>query len=127
MFIVFNKFSEFERRKALDDQLLLRDCTQTILYNKNNSSILHHGNISYISDYFVKKLDKSMHLYIDWTFIHPQDFKKLMVLLYLEENINKRMPGLFVLINNKKEKGYFYLFKKIYETILVFKKLFKSN
>ena len=27
------------------------------------------------------------------------------------------MPDLFALINNKKERGYFYLFKKLYEDI----------
>ena len=115
----FNKFSIFENQKTLDDKQLLRDFTVTILYNKNNNTTFQHEHIIYISDYFIKKLNKAEHLYIDGTFIYPQDFKQLIVILYLDENINKRMPGLFALINNKKERGYYCLFKKIYEIISI--------
>ena len=115
----FNKYSIFENQKTLDDKQLLRDFSQTILYNKNNNSTFQHEHIIYISDYFIKKLNKAQHFYIDGTFIFPQDFKQLIVILYLEENINKRMPGLFALINNKKERGYLYLFKKIYDIIII--------
>ena len=40
-----------------------------------------------------------------------------MVILYFEQSINKRLPGLFELINNKKERGYISLFKKILNII----------
>ena len=88
----FNKYSIFENQKTLDDKQLLRDFSQTILYNKNNNSTFQHEHIIFISDYFIKKLNKAEHFYIDGTFIYPQDFKQLIVILYLEENINKRMP-----------------------------------
>ena len=41
------------------------------------------------------------------------------MILYYDERLQKRFPGLFSLTNNKKEKGYEFLFNKIYEIITV--------
>jgi len=41
------------------------------------------------------------------------DFKKLIVILYYDDIINKRMAGMFALINKKKENGYFHLFQRM--------------
>ena len=37
----------------------------------------------------------------------------MLVILYYDNEKNKRFPGLFALINNKQEEGYLYLFNKI--------------
>ena len=58
----------------------------------------------------------SLHLYIDCTFIYPKDFKQLLVILQYDEEIKKRAPGCYILLNNKTENGYklaFTNFKKI--------------
>ena len=54
-----------------------------------------------------------MHIYIDGTFLNPPGFVQLIVILYRDESSGKRYPGLFALINNKKEAGYIYLLEKI--------------
>ena len=59
-----------------------------------------------MSNFFLKTLQKTNHFYIDGTFIFPPDFSQLIVLLYFDENIKKRYPGYFLLINNKSETGY---------------------
>ena len=54
---------------------------------------------------------ESPHFYIDGTFVYPSDFKQLIVILFYDIYINKRIPGVFALINNKTEPGYIELFK----------------
>ena len=76
-------------------------------------------HVIYISDYFIKKLNNATHFYIDGTFIYPPDFKQLIVILYYDNIIKKRMAGLFALINNKKENGYLHLFKRIKDIITI--------
>ena len=90
-----------------------------MLYNKDNISLFQHEHIIYVSDYFIKKLNKSSHFYIDGTFVYPKGFKQLIVILYYDSDLNKRFPGLFALINNKKENGYLELFRKIYDIISI--------
>ena len=60
-----------------------------------------------------RKLRESKHFYIDGTFLYPKGFSQLIVILYIDDKSGKRYPGLFALINNKKEEGYKYLFSKI--------------
>ena len=81
-------------------------------YNKSNKSLFHHEHAIFISDYFINKLNASKHFYIDVTIVFPNEFKQLIVILFLDENVNKRFPGLYALIKNKKEEGYNILFKK---------------
>ena len=80
-------------------------------YNKSNKSLFQHEHAIFISDYFINKLNISKHFYIDETLVFPKGFKQLIVILYLDENVNKRFSGLFALINNKKD----ILFKKLYK------------
>ena len=90
-----------------------------MLYNKSNNTQFEHEHVIYISDYFIKKLNKASHFYIDGTFIYPPEFKQLIVILYYDDVINKRMPGLFALINNKKENYYLYLFQRIKDILTI--------
>ena len=74
---------------------------------------MKHEHIIFVSDFFIKKLIKAEHFYIDGTFIYPSEFKQLLVILYHDREKNKRFPGLFALTNNKHEEGYYYLFNRI--------------
>ena len=109
----------FDNQYTLEGNQYLRDYNYTMLYNKDNISLFQHEHIIYVSDYFIKKLNKSSHFYIDGTFVYPKGFKQLIVILYYDSDLNKRFPGLFALINNKKENGYLELFRKIYDIISI--------
>ena len=110
---VFKKSSIFDNQKTLDGNQFMRDYCITMLYKKNNKDVFQHEHIIFVSDYFIKKLYKSEHFYIDGTFIYPSDFKQMIVILYFDNEKRKRFPGLFALMNNKKEEVYFYLFTRI--------------
>ena len=66
-----------------------------------------------ISNYFINKIFKAEHIYIDGTFLFPPGFIQLIVILYRDENTGIRYPGLYALINNKKLEGYKILFNII--------------
>lgn len=91
----------------------MRDYSITISYKKNNKDLFKHEHITFVSDFFLKKLIKAEHFYIDGTFIYPSEFKQLLVILYHDREKNKRFPGLFALTNKKHEEGYYYLFNRI--------------
>ena len=109
---VHSKFSIFDNQITLRGNQFLRDYNVTMAYNKSNKSLFQHEHAIFISDYFIRKLNTSKHFYIDETCVFPKGFRQLIVLLYLDENVNKRFSGLFTLINNKKEEGYIILLKK---------------
>ena len=54
--------------------------------------------------------------------MYPKGFSQLIVILYREEESGKRYPGLFVLMFNKKQEGYKYLFKEILEILTLEKR-----
>ena len=64
-------------------------------------------------------MQNSKHFYIDGTFIFPSDFSQLIVILFYENNINKRYPGAFLLINNKTGAGYSLLFNNLYNILTI--------
>ena len=110
---LFNKSCIFEKDKTLDGNQYMRDYSLTMLYKKNNKDLFKHEHIIFVSDFFINKLIKAEHYYIDGTFIYPSEFKQLLVILYHDKEKNKRYPGLFALTNNKHEEGYYHLFNRI--------------
>lgn len=72
-----------------------------------------HEHVIYISNFIIKKLLYSSHYYIDGTFVIPNGFRQLIVILYYDPFSKKRYSGLYSLINNKKELGYITLFNSI--------------
>ena len=63
------------------------------------------------------QLRTAKHWYIDCTFVVPPSFKQMLVIMYRDDNSGVRYPGLFGLINNKKQEGYMCLFKSIKDII----------
>lgn len=66
----------------------------------------------FISNYYIKKLIGDADWYFDGTFVYPNHFIQLIVILYRDDILGKIFPAFYSLINNKKELGYIYLFKK---------------
>ena len=73
----------------------------------------------FCSDFFIKKLLDSHHWYIDNTFLRPEGFSQLIIIMYYDNELNKRYPSLYSLINNKSLEGYKYLFAKIINIITI--------
>ena len=48
----------------------------------------------------------SHYFYLDGTFLSTKEFYQILILMYYDENSCKKVPGSYILINNKLFKGY---------------------
>ena len=113
----FTKYSALENPFTLNDEVFLRDYSYVYIYDNKGTAQFLHEHMIFVSNFFIRKLRNTNHIYIDGTFMYPKGFSQLIVILYIDEESGKRYPGLFALINNKKQEGYKYLFKKILDIL----------
>ena len=62
-------------------------------------------------------MKKSRHIFIDGTYIHPFNYIQTIVVLFIDEITNLKVPGLFALLSNKSYNDYKYLFLLIKDYI----------
>ena len=55
---------------------------------------------------FIKRILNSPNIYLDGTFIITKVYYQLLILLFYDEYTDKKIPGAYILINNKYEKSY---------------------
>lgn len=58
------------------------------------------------SDYHLNKMKKSTSFIIDGTFIRPFGYYQTLIIMYLENDSNKYIPGCYILLNSKTEFNY---------------------
>ena len=110
---LFTKYNALENGLTKDNTYFLRDYSKTILYNTSGKNQFVHEHMIFVSNFFIRKLSNSKHWYIDGTFVYPEEFSQLIVILFKDDVLGKRFPGHFALINNKKYEGYNLLFNII--------------
>ena len=62
-------------------------------------------------------IPRSNTVYIDATFITPKEFTEVFIILYLYPIKNIKVPGAYILINNKKETSYNIIFNNLYNIL----------
>ena len=67
---------------------------------------IEHKAIIFFSDFDIKRLIASEHLLIDGTFIYPEGFMQTVIIMFYDVIIEKMIPGIFIILNNKTEEGY---------------------
>ena len=92
---IFKKYSIFENNLTTNNKIFLRDYNNTYLYKANGKGLYHHEHAIFSSPFQINKMAVSPHLYIDGTFIMPNEFAQLLVILYYDKEINKKCPGAF--------------------------------
>ena len=69
-----------------------------------------------ISPFQLNQIINSKYLYFYGEFMYPFGFEQLIIVLYNDNDndneINKTASGAFILLNNKREKSYYKIFKK---------------
>ena len=88
-----------------NDENFCRYITFKQLISKNNKSIEHKA-ILLFTDFDIKRFVSSEHILIDGTFIYPEGYMQTIILMYYDYIIDKMIPGIFIIINNKTEEGY---------------------
>ena len=117
--LLFTKFSVFGNDKTNLKEQFLRDYTYTYYYDDKGKKLKKHEHFIFISNFQIRKICTSKHLYIDGTFIKPKGFTELIIILYHDEELNIRAPGCYILLNNKSEIVYTKVFKKFRKIISI--------
>ena len=100
----------FENSKTKDNNTFLQNYCYTILYDNNKKKFFEHKHFIYMSDFFINRLKNAKHFYIDGTFVIPNDFMQVIIILYYDEELNKKYPGAYLGLNNKSEISYIKAF-----------------
>ena len=84
---------------------------------------IEHKAIIFFSDFDIKRLIASEHLLIDGTFIYPEGFMQTVIIMFYDVIIEKMIPGIFIILNNKTEEGYIdcFIYLKYYIDKLITK------
>ena len=104
--IVLTKFRVFSTNKCLNGEIYMREYLSKYIYKNNYSDEqIQPEHIIFIS-LQIRRIAKSKHLYFECTFVYPKEFSQLIIILYLDDDIQKRTPGCSILLNDKTENGY---------------------
>ena len=97
------KFMMTKNNRTKIDKLYL--VYYTYIYPNSLNKPILHKHFTWISPFFIKRLQNTIHIYIDGTFIHPIEYSQLLVIIFYESNTNKRYPGAYIL-NSKLFQAY---------------------
>ena len=59
-----------------------------------------------MSNFNIDGMRNSKHFYIDFIYIETKEYYQLCIIIYFDETANKKIPGDFLLLNNKFENSY---------------------
>ena len=108
--IKFNFYSVFENIYTNNNKKFLRH----VIYSEDNNHPEDNYMIGIIygSDFHIKRLANAMNWFLDGTFIHPPEFSQILILMYLDTINFIYIPGLYAIINSKKEEMYDIVIKQ---------------
>ena len=114
---IFSWFSIFDNNLTKDNYPYLKDVQNKYIYNTPKDNIYWHTYILWMTNNHINRMRKSKHYYIDFTYI-----RVLLVMMYYDDISDKKIPGIYLLINTKFESSYIIVFESIVN--LIFKTLF---
>ena len=105
----FTKFLFLTDIKTFDDQNLLQNHSCKYFTYKNKRIFFEYyiwGN-----DFFINRCRLSNYIFIDGTFHVPPVFTETLIIMYYDNNIEKKIPAFYILMNSKTECAYNEIFK----------------
>ena len=96
----------YEYSKVLNNgQNFCRNISLKMIISKEKK-LIQNNCIVFFTDFDIKRLSSSEHILIDGTFRYPIGYMQTIIIIYFYVIIEKMIPGIFIVINNKKEEGY---------------------
>ena len=111
----FSKYIFFEDNKTFDGYDLLQMHILKKLVYKNRRVFFEcfiFGN-----DFFLQRIRNSKNLFIDANYKHPKDFSQILIIMYYDFQIERKVPALYIIMNRKFESAYEAVFKAFIELI----------
>ena len=109
----FTKYNALEHRYNKNNELILWDYVNTIIYSSNKKKEIPSEYFIWSSNQMISRARISKHLFIDGTFHHPIKFAQLLIILFKDLLISQYIPCFYILMSNKTEILYDLIFKSI--------------
>lgn len=106
---MFTKFYILKDTNYTNNNSVLREYINTLIYINNGKKLFRHEHFIFCTNFYIRKL----------TFLFPTGFSQLIVILYLDDDNQKKYPGMFILSNNKKYEGYLKIIKRVRNIITI--------
>ena len=110
---IFKKECVLYDIKDKENRLLLRDYRLIPVEGSSREKQIYHEYIIWGNAENIMRIKVSKHIFIDATFHHPPDFYQLLIIMYKDIITGIKIPGIYVLMNSKKEILYQYVFDSI--------------
>lgn len=114
----FTKASILSEIRDYNNRLILREYRVIPLELGNRK--LRQNYLEYViwaNSENILRLKVSKNLFIDGTFHHPKEFYQLLIIMYKDIITNLKIPAFYVLMNNKTEILYNYIFESLLRII----------
>ena len=114
----FTKASILSEIKDYNNRLILREYRIIPLEFGNRK--LRKNHLEYViwaNSENILRLKVSKNLFIDATFHHPKEFYQLLIIMYKDIITNLKIPAFYLLMNNKTEILYNYIFESLLRII----------
>ena len=111
--IKFKKESILYNIKDNENRLLMREYRLIPIEETSKEKNICHEYIIWGNAENIMRIKASKNLFLDSTFHHPPDFYQLLIIMYKDIITGLKIPGLYVLMNSKKEILYQYVFESI--------------
>ena len=109
----FNKSTIWDNIYDKQMHLILRDFRSVFESKNNKSKINCNEYVIWANDENLKRMRKSNHYYIDCTFHHPKEYKQLLIVMYKDIITDLKIPGIYILLNNKTQSLYNLAFESL--------------
>ena len=109
----FTKYNALEHRYNKNNELILWDYVNTVIYTSNKKNEVPSEYFIWSSNQMIARARISNHLFVDGTFHHPIKFAQLLIILFKDAIISQYIPCFYILMSNKTEILYDLVFKSI--------------
>ena len=100
-----------------ENRLILRDYRLIPLENANNKNLNYLEYIIWGNAENIMRIKATKNLFVDGTFHHPPGYYQMIIIMYKDIITNLKNPGLYILLNSKKEILYDLVFESIVKNI----------
>ena len=113
----FKKECIMYETRDYENRLILRDYRLIPLENEDNKKLNYLEYIIWGNAENIMRIKATKNLFIDGTFHHPPGFYQMLIIMYKDIITNLKIPGLYILLNSKREILYDLVFESIVKNI----------
>ena len=109
----FTKYNALEHRYNKNNELILWDYFNTVLYFSSKKNEIPSEYFIWSSNQMISRARIANHLFIDRIFNLPLKFSQLLIILFKDVLLSQYIPYFYILMSNKSEILYDLIFKSI--------------